>query len=101
VNVGGQINYTDGLVGSDTTSGLFVVDFDGNLTAGSDRIALDGVAVGNFEGNRTSGSIRTRALQAVSGTSGSFVVDQGVPVSMTATMNGSFAIADFAFVGEN
>ncbi|WP_394152688.1 hypothetical protein [Loktanella salsilacus] len=101
VNVAGQIAFTDGLVGSDDTSGLFAVDFNGNLTAGSDRIALDGIAIGNFEGNRTSGNIRTRAIQAVSGTSGSFIVDQGFPPSMTATMNGNTAIADFAFVGEN
>jgi hypothetical protein len=101
VNVGGQIAFTDGLVGSDGTSGLFAVDFNGNLTAGSDRMALDGIAIGYFEGNRTSGSIRTRAIQAFSGTSGSFFADQGFRPSMTATMNGNSAVADFAFVGEN
>lgn len=101
VDVTGGVTYTDGDIGTGDNRGLFLVEYNGDLTAGSDQIAMEGIAVGQFEGNRTAGDIRMKALQATSGTSGSITVNEGLPVTMIATMNGNFAVADFAFVGEN
>lgn len=95
-SAGGQIDYETGVF--PTGRNVFGVDYDGVITVGKDRIALDGRAVGGFYGNPSGGG--TSAIQAVDGTPGTEIIEGTRISNMTARLNGQPATGQILIIGQ-
>lgn len=93
----GEIDYDTGTF--PTGRNVFGVDYNGVITVGKDRIALDGTALGGFYGNPTGGG--TSAIQALDGTPGTQILN-GVQISnMNASLNGQPATGEILIIGQD
>ena len=87
----GRITYDTGAIR--TGQNVFTLGYDGSLSAGNDRIALDGTAVGGILGPNGS------AIQALDGTPGTDIVKGSIP-NMTVQLNGQPAVGELLIIGQ-
>ena len=87
----GRITYDTGAIRAGQN--VFTLDYDGNLSVGNDRIALNGTAVGGILGANGS------AIQALDGTPGTDIVKNSIP-SMTVQVNGQPAVGEMLILGQ-
>ena len=93
----GQIDYDTGNFPSGRS--VFGVDYSGLLTVGTDRIAIDGRAIGGFFGNPDGGG--TSAVQAIDGTPGTDAARSIGVSNMTTRLNGEAASGQIRIIGQN
>ena len=96
----GKITYDNGRFSNQNRS-VFAVDYEGDLTVGNKKIAVDGTAIGAFAGNRPNATIKPSGIQAFDGTPGSTIGDSTGLTNMTATVNGQSAIGQILITGRN
>ena len=87
----GRITYDTGAIRAGQN--VFTLDYDGSFSVGSDRIALDGRAIGGILGPNAS------AIQALDGTPGTDIVKGSVP-NMTVQVNGQPAVGELLIIGQ-
>ncbi|SHF82961.1 hypothetical protein SAMN05444339_1158 [Loktanella atrilutea] len=94
----GGIDYSNGTLGTGRSANILAFDYAGNLKVGSDKIGLDGTAIGALYDNPASGKTPPQGLQALDGTPSSQIGQSVRTPNMTATVNGKTAVGQI-YVG--